>query len=156
MKKINGDVILKSVEAVKKVVNDELVGMFAKEVGWDEEELKACVFSALMTTAQSIGAGVIKLKIKKPDGEEPKGEEPEKEEPKPEGKRQKQKKGEDEKEFLKRVCFEASDEFLNTFEEFGLSEDQAEKCVLLCVVGMIEAFELEHEVLGTLLSRLAK
>lgn len=151
MSKINGDVILKSVEAVEKVVNDELVGMFAKEVGWDEEELKACVFSTLLTTAQSIGAGVIKLNLKKLDEEEPK-----KEEPKPEGKRQGQKEDESEKDFLKRVCCEAADDFLDVFEEFGLSKSQARKCVLMSVLGLIDVFDLENEVFGNLLEKLAK
>ena len=151
MNKINGDVILKSVEAVKKVVNEELVEMFAKEVGWEEEELKQCVFATLLTTAQSIGAGVIKLKIKKSEDEEPK-----KEEPKPEKKRQKQGEDEEEKEFLKRVRCEAADDFLDVFEEFGLSKSQARKCVLMSVLGFIDAFDLEHEVLGNLLEKLAK
>ena len=48
-------------------------------------------------------------------------------------KRQKQGKDESEEDFLKRVCCEAAEEFLDVFEQFGMSDKQAEKAVRLCV-----------------------
>ena len=146
----------KSVASVKKVqafAEKELCPFFSDSK--DQDDFEANVYAALMTTGTMIQNGIWVPKLEDYAGK--KTDDVDDEAAKTGGKkRQKQGKDESEEAFLKRACCEVAEEFLDAFQEFGMSNKQAKMAVRLCVGGLIDSFDLEASVFAELMAKLVK
>lgn len=118
----------------------------------DNDSRLSCVCATFATVIENLVDGTVKINLDKKGDVDDEAKKPATEEAKPTVKREKQKPEEKEPDFLERVCKEVGDELLESLEKFGLTNRQAKIAMGILTISLIQAFDIESEVISRLIS----